>query len=93
MDNTVGIDCGSRWWEGQRRAKWGKWDICNRITTQKMIYKKNWIVVKRNECQDQNNPRQFKNYQESRITSLLGEESGHKSTKKRKWKSIYRALV
>ena len=32
MDNSVGVDCGSGSWAGQRRANGGNWDNCNRIT-------------------------------------------------------------
>ena len=31
VDNGVGIDCGSREWAGQRRAKRGNWYNYNRI--------------------------------------------------------------
>ena len=36
MDNSVGIGCESRAWDGQRKAKEENEDNCNRITI-KMI--------------------------------------------------------
>ena len=46
MDNTVGINCRSRRWDGQRRAKrgGGNWDNSNEIT--KIIFKKSPYVLK-----------------------------------------------
>ena len=32
MDNSVGIDCESRGWAEQRRAKGKNWDNCSKIT-------------------------------------------------------------
>ena len=46
MDNRVGIDCGSRVWAGQKRAKGGNWENCNRI-----IIKKSALETKRNKKQ------------------------------------------
>ena len=33
----VVMDCGSAGWAGQRRAKGGNWDNCNRITIKILI--------------------------------------------------------
>ena len=36
MDNSVGNDCGSRGWDGQRKAKGENWNNCNRVMIKKI---------------------------------------------------------
>ena len=47
VDNSVGIVCGSRQWDGHRRAKGEYWDICNRIIMKKNFLEKK-LLSKRN---------------------------------------------